>query len=423
MAYKFSKRKLHSAALSFGLAATLLFQPIGGILGAADSVSANKSKQDELKRQNDELNGKLSELKGSTDEQREYVDTLKAQISTVQQQIDIINERIFTLDKRITELTDEIAEKDERIAKNIVLLKKRIKALYLAGETSTLDIILGAKDFGDLLDKASIMKAIAKHDDALINQLKSDMESIKVERETIEQDKITVAEEKKNLDAKKDELESLYDESSSVLSKLEGEQAKLLDQMDENNAEMQKIQAEIEAYYEQQRRAAEEAERQRRAKANAAATPSANATEPSEPSSSEAPSTSPTGSYTWPVPGYYYISSDFYDSAGRSSHHGAIDIAGSGIYGAPVVAADGGTVITACSDGWGGGYGNYVVIDHGNGRSTLYGHMSRVVVSSGQRVSKGETIGYVGSTGYSTGPHLHFETRNYGTRYNPMSEF
>ena len=102
--------------------------------------------------------------------------------------------------------------------------------------------------------------------------------------------------------------------------------------------------------------------------------------------------------------------------------------------GATVVAADGGTVIESnntCTHNWGkngscgcgGGYGNYVIIDHGNGKTTIYGHLSSASVSSGQTVSRGETIGYVGSTGWSTGAHLHFETRSGGVAYNPMSEF
>ena len=103
--------------------------------------------------------------------------------------------------------------------------------------------------------------------------------------------------------------------------------------------------------------------------------------------------------------------------------HGAIDIAGSGIYGAKIVAAADGQVITASEGGWGGGYGTYLHIDHGNGKSTLYGHMSGLAVSQGQKVKKGQVIGYVGNTGHSTGPHLHFETRSYGSKYNPMIEF
>lgn len=124
-------------------------------------------------------------------------------------------------------------------------------------------------------------------------------------------------------------------------------------------------------------------------------------------------------SWTWPVPGYSKILSGFCDVEGRSHSHGAIDIGGSGIYGATVVAANSGTVTQICTDDRGGGYGNYVIIDHGNGKSTLYAHLSTVSVTEGQKVSAGQKIGNAGNTGFSTGPHLHFEYRVNGVRTNP----
>lgn len=115
-------------------------------------------------------------------------------------------------------------------------------------------------------------------------------------------------------------------------------------------------------------------------------------------------------------------------------NHGGIDIAGAGIMGTPVVAAADGTVVatnSSCTHNWGksyscgcgGGYGNYVMISHAGGKMTVYGHLTSLTVSSGQSVSRGQVIGYVGSTGNSTGPHLHYECRLNGVRYNPMSEY
>lgn len=124
-----------------------------------------------------------------------------------------------------------------------------------------------------------------------------------------------------------------------------------------------------------------------------------------------------TGSFDWPVPYTHAISSPFGPRWGRN--HNGIDIADSGIYGQTIVASDGGTVVEA---GWSnGGYGNYVVIDHGNGYRTLYAHCSSVAVSAGQVVSKGQAVGYIGSTGNSTGPHLHFEIQENGTPVNPLN--
>lgn len=123
-----------------------------------------------------------------------------------------------------------------------------------------------------------------------------------------------------------------------------------------------------------------------------------------------------TGSFIWPLPHTHNLTSYFEWRWGRM--HQGIDIAGGGDYGQPIIAADGGTVTFAGNDG--GGYGNYVMIDHGNGYMTVYGHASSLAVSTGEYVSQGQTIAYVGSTGNSTGPHLHFEIRENGVQINPL---
>ena len=124
-----------------------------------------------------------------------------------------------------------------------------------------------------------------------------------------------------------------------------------------------------------------------------------------------------TGRFIWPVPGFRMISSDFGYRWG--SFHSALDISGSGIHGKPIVAADGGTVVDVNTNGWGGSYGLYVLIDHGNGYRTMYAHASKVLVRRGQKVAQGQIIANVGSTGYSTGPHLHFEVRLNGQPVDP----
>ena len=137
------------------------------------------------------------------------------------------------------------------------------------------------------------------------------------------------------------------------------------------------------------------------------------------------------GGYLWPTPNYYVKTSEWNEDR-YSYNHGAIDIGAP--YGALVIAADSGTVSYTCSYcthnwgkssscGCGGGYGNYVWINHGNGKETIYAHLTSVLVQPGQYVNKGDPLGYVGSTGYSTGPHLHFECRYNGVKYNPDTEF
>lgn len=393
MAYKQIIKKALCVVLSVCLFSCVLNSMRVGDMVNATSLAENQNKQSELKQKNSRLNDELSQLKDNVAEQERYKDTLDQQIEVVQDQVDEINALIVDLDNKISQKESEITETQLKIDKNRELLKQRLRAIYMAGETSTLDIILGAKDFNDFLDKAEIIKNVSLHDSKLIEDLKSDMEKIEKEKNELESSRAEVSAQRDELDSKRTELTYLAEESERVLAQLGQETQKITDMIDENDEEIQRINREIEEYYRNY-----------------------------DPTPVPGPSYG-TGNYTWPVPGFTYISSDYYDTDGRSSMHGAIDIAGIGIYGAQVVAADSGTVITGSVGGWGGGYGTYLVIDHGNGKSTLYAHMSGAAVSIGQSVSKGQVIGFVGSTGYSTGPHLHFETRLNGYKYNPMDEF
>lgn len=368
------------------------------IIFAATDISQNTNRKNALEKQNSALQKEINGLKGNIEEKKKYKDTLLKQINVVQEQIDVLNSQINDLNSQIKESEEKISSNQARIDDDIETLKKRIKSIYMAGETSTLDIILGAKDFSDFLDKAEIVKIIGEHDSKLIDSLKQEVQQIEEDKSKMEVQRDEVYEQKKEISTKQSELDSLLKESNKVITELEGKQATLLDKIDENNDELKKIRSEIENYYKELAK-----------KDNA--------------TSSSSDTITPSGSgYTWPVPGYYYISSNYYDKSNRNSMHRAIDIAGSQIYGKPVVAADNGTIKFCNVGGYGGGYGTYMVIDHGNGRSTLYAHMSGVAVKSGT-VKKGQVIGYVGSTGFSTGPHLHFETMLYGKRYDPMTEY
>lgn len=401
MACKRLKIKIICLGLVATLAGNLFFSPFSrNMVVSALDAKESEQKQSELKSKNEELNTKLKELKDNESEKKAYKETLDSQITVVEQQIDEANRQITDLDNKIAELEISINELQQSIDKNFEILGQRLKAIYMAGDTSTLDIILGAKDFKDFLDKREIIKNVSEHDSELIATLQGEVESIEQQKAEIEEARRQVAENKATLDTKKSELSALISENQKLIEQIEGEKQTVLDEIDQNDSELQKINAEIAAYYAQQ------------AAASSSVGPSGEQT------------VTPRGSrYVWPVPGFYYLSSDYYDTIGRAAMHGAIDIAGSGIYGSKVVAAASGKVVSGSVGGWGGGYGTYLVIDHGNGYATLYAHMSGTAVSIGSEVKQGQTIGFVGSTGRSTGPHLHFETRYNGSRYNPMEEF
>ncbi|NLJ30901.1 MAG: peptidoglycan DD-metalloendopeptidase family protein [Clostridiales bacterium] len=380
---------------------------------AATTLSSLQQQQNQLKKQQEENAAKLKSLKSDKEKKQEYKDTLDAQVQTVQNQINVLNKQISAYDNDILEREKQISAKQAAITENTQKLKERLHALYLTGEASSLEIVLNAKNIVDLADKTEALRAITAHDTALINALKSDMAAVKTEKETIEANREKVAASKVSLDAKRKEISSLVTETNKVIAEINSDVADAQKQKTELAAQSEKLDAAVDQWYKNYY--AEQAKK----KASGGT------------SGSGSTSTGGSGGYvskgnfTWPVPGVYTMSRGFGDTSMGSFHKG-IDIAGSGIYGKAIVAADSGRVIMA---GWGnygtgyGGYGNVVAIDHGGGYSTLYGHCSSVAVSTGQLVTKGQVIAYVGSTGQSTGPHLHFEVRVNGVAKNPMNWF
>ena len=373
------------------------------------TLSVNIGEQErlraELRNKSKVLKENLDSAKRNVTQEAEKKNNLDKQIKEMQEKIDASNNYINELSKKIEELKKHIKEIEEDIELKIELLKEALVSLYKAGDASALDIIVGSKDFSDFLDKADIIKSVSDTVQKIIDELNEQSALLEQEKATIEDIKKKQEEEKAKLEIDRQELQKLFEESEKLLAQYQESEKQAKREIDENDAEIKAINAQIERYYEEQRRKEEEAKNKNK--------------------KTESSSVVNTGAFLWPVPGFHRISSDFYDCVNRSSMHRAIDIAGGGIYGANIVSAGDGKVIllnrNVDSRGQGGGgYGKYVVIDHGNGRSTLYGHMSGVAVSVGQKVSKGQVIGQVGNTGFSTGPHLHFEFRENGVKKNPV---
>lgn len=316
-------------------------------------------------------------------------------MNTVQSQIDVLNKEIAECDGDIKDKQKQITAKQAQITVNLEKLKQRLRALYLTGEATNLEIILSAKNIVDLADKTEAIRAITTHDTDLINSLKSDMQSIKTQKAEIETNRKNVAQAKVSLDSKRSELSDLVKETQAVIAEIAADvsdaqktDAKLTAQRNQLNAAVDQW---YKDYYAQQSN-----------------------------NGGGSGGYVSSGKFAWPVPGVNTITSGFGSRWGTV--HKGIDISGPGVYGKPIIAADSGKVIMA---GWGyygsgyGGYGNVVAIDHGGGYSTLYGHCSKVAVSKGQTVKKGQVIAYVGNTGDSTGAHLHFEIRVNGVAKNP----
>ena len=397
-------KRLGKPTLALALAVFVL-QGAGGGEAIAASLTELQQEQAKLEQEQEENDAKLASLKEDQSKQQEYKDALDAQMQNLQSQIDGLNTQINSLDASIEEKNTAIAEKQKNIDEDVETLKERLCAIYMMGDASTLEILLQSESVIDMAQKVELLNIITEHDTKLIAQLTADMESIADEKAEIESEKEQVAAARTELESKGSELASVQAEAERVLEELNQSVASVQAESDRIAQEKAQASAEIDQWW-------KDYYAQLAAQNNSSSGSSGGSSSGSIGSGGYVS----TGNFTWPVPGFTNI------SCGYSSVHKAIDISGGGrtIYGTPIVAADSGKVVTAT---YHYSYGNYVMIDHGGGYSTLYAHASSLAVSVGQTVTKGQTIAYVGSTGNSTGPHLHFEVRVNGNRQNPFNWF
>lgn len=422
---------MYKKILSVLLVAIMACTPFVMPVFSADTKTDEYKKQiNALQEKEKQYQEQLNKTKSDIANKESYSKTLVSQIGVLSEEISSSHNQIDKLNKNISQKKKSIKSANKKIETQMNALKKRIRTIYMAGGTSDLEIILGAKDFSDFLDKFELIRTLSDYDKQLIDKIKAQLDVITEEKKELESQKSEVEKTEKTLQSKQNKLSTLLDENESVLSELYNDKDNAQALLKNASSQESEIQNQLAAYNKRQEAA-------RKAAQTVTPTPNAPAntrrTTPSSSGSGSSSSVSVTPSgYSWPVPGFYYVISPFAEDRGYS--HKGIDIAGGGIMGATVVAAASGTVIASnnsCSHNWGksgscgcgGGYGNYVLISHANGKTTLYGHLSSAAVSTGANVSKGQTIGYVGSTGWSTGAHLHFETRSGGSPYNPMNEY
>lgn len=401
-------------------------------VSATEDIDSLESRLQELQQQDAEYQAILDSTKEDISEKEAYSDALVSKIGVLSEQLALNHNKCQELDNSIVQLQADIDTANANIDSQIVTLKGRLRTIYKAGGASDIEVILGAKDFSDFLDKLELVKALSSYDERLINGIQTELEQITANKKVLEENRAELETVKTELTSNQTELQALLDENQALLDTLYTESEMILHNMSSTSSAMSSVEKQIQDYYEEQRKAAEEAAKQEQQNNNNSGSSSSGSS--SGGSSGGGSSYSPPASgYAWPCPGFYYLSSQWNEDR-YTYNHGAIDIAGGGIMGSSCVAADDGTVVysySSCIHNWGkrgscgcgGGYGNYLLIDHGNGKSTLYAHLSSLNVYAGDTVSKGQVIGYVGSTGESTGPHLHFECRYYGTKYNPMDEY
>ena len=369
----------------------------------------------------DELKEQRNVIRAQRQEKQAIVEALEAEKADVVaqkqamdernmytlQQIQLNNQEIELYDEMIAEKAAELEEAQRLENEQLERYRARVRAMEENGGYNILAIISKSDSFSDMLtamdDVGEIMESDRQLEDAYI-AARENTESVKADYEDT---RAELEELKAQLKAEQEELEKDIEEAIQIIldleNDLENRQAEydaIMAAEDAANATIDKLVAELEA--------------QRAAEAAAAAAAAGG--------SGGGGSANASGSFLWPVASYVYVSSRFglrvHPITGKTKRHTGIDIASN--QGTAVYASDGGSVTLA---GWNGGYGNCIMIDHGNGYVTLYGHLSSISVSVGQTVSQGATIGAVGSTGNSTGPHLHFEVLKNGTRIDPEQFF
>lgn len=374
------------------------------VTARAESIDSLQKQLNELEDKNKEYEEKLKKTQDDINKKEEYIETLVEKIDLLGEKIGLANESIEELNDNIDEKQKEIDLANDDIDDRVNLLCERLRIVYMAGNASDLEIILGAKDFSDFIDKAELVKRLSDYDKNLIDEINQNLEKVSNQKLLLEQDKEELEQQKQSLEDDLDDLNTLLEENKEALDELYKASGDAEDAIKQAELESQEINDKITQYYKQLAQ--------------------------SSSLTSDSIQVSKSG-YTWPCPGNYTLTS-LWNEDRTTYNHGAIDIGAN--YGAQIVAAYEGTVVdvyNGCSHNWGksascgcgGGYGNYVMIDHGNGKMTIYGHLTRAAVDIGDKVKIGQTIGYVGSTGNSTGPHLHFECRLNGIKYNPMLEY
>lgn len=409
-------------------------------VSAEDSISDLEQQLQQLEQENQKYQKILDDTKSDIAEKEEYKSALVSKVQVLDEKIAVTREKISSLNDDIKEKQDAYDKGLSEVEDQFDALANRLRILYMSGNATDLEIIFGAKDFSDLIDKMELVKSLANSDKELISKIQTKLDELSTKKESLEADKKDLETQQASLKSDQDEFNKLISDNDEILKNLYASNSEAQNSLESAALQSDEIEAKISEYYAAQKAAAEHAAQASQSSSSSGSSSSSSSSSSSGSSSSGSSSSGsssvivPSGSgFAWPTPGFVSLSSEWFEDR-EVYNHGGIDIAGAGIMGTPVVAAADGTVVatnSSCTHNWGksyscgcgGGYGNYVMISHAGGKMTVYGHLTSLTVSSGQSVSRGQVIGYVGSTGNSTGPHLHYECRLNGVRYNPMSEY
>ena len=390
----FAKKKLIGTLCGI-LAFVIAFLAVGQFLAVSSHVEAAtdanlqamENKLDALKKQKNEISKKLTAAKNNKAEAVKYKSYIDQQMNIVYEEVATISELISSLDSKVKDKEAEIkAAKTER-NKQLENFKQVMLLTYEGGNASYIEMVLSAENFYDFLTRVERVSSLMDYCNTVMEEMKTLENKLNIAKEDLETSLNAQLEYKEELILREAELETLQAENETYLKNLEKDISGYQSTYNSYAEEEKKIDAEIEKYL-----------KELQEKENSAYV---------------------GGEFIWPVPrSWSRISSPYgwRTLNGKREHHNGIDIPAS--KGTKIYASNGGKVITAT---WHYSYGNYVIIDHGGGKATLYAHASKLNCKVGDKVKQGDVIAYVGTTGHSTGNHLHFEVRINGAKQNPLN--
>ncbi len=385
-----------AAVLALTLAASLpagFVTPVAADKVTQAQINALKADANKLASQKKDLKQQLAAVAADKSKALEKKSILEQQVNVIQSEINNIQEQINQYDLLITQKGEQITQTEAEEQAQYELFCARVRAMEEDGEVSYWSILFSSSDFSDLLDRFMMVEEIMDYDNAIMNQLIATREKLETEKEELETSKQEQQEAKAVQEAAKAELKAQEAEVDKLVSQISAQEDKLEEAHRQLNAAANAMDAEI-------RRKEKELQAQLDAQ--------------------KVQINSEKG-FIWPTYATTITSlfgSRIHPVTGRANNHTGIDVAAAG--GTNILSAKSGIVITST---YNRSYGNYVVVSHGNGQTTLYAHMRKRLVSEGQSVKQGQVLGLVGTTGSSTGNHLHYEIRLNGKRQDPLNYY
>lgn len=376
--------KIIATIISVVFVVGLLFSALYGI-AYADTIQDQLKKADQKKQ---EAQTKLNKVEKEREKSLASQEALERELIALQNKVNDINEVISETNSKLAVEETKLVEATERANIQYDNFKERFRVLCEQGPVTYLEMLFSAKNFCDFVDKVEIATEIFENDKAIFDEMEAVKIKIEESRNEILSLKETQVAAKNSLTKEQAELNAKKEEQKRYIKSLENDAAAYQKVIDEEERAMAALKSKL--------------------------SPSL--------STSSSGKSYVGGEFMWPsactIITSHYSPRRKNPVTGVYKRHTGVDIGAA--YGTAILAANGGTVTLA---GWNSGYGNCVVIDHGGGKATLYAHMSSIGVSKGQAVSKGQQIGRVGSTGNSTGPHIHFEILINGSAVDPMQYF